>query len=126
MENRFNIDFFEFSFLVEACIPPVPIARHSFWISVINTHYHKMTQGERDNLYNWINLNYGYKKGLEDKNEECMLFEARFKPGNQYNIETNYMGKVETHNCFKYNDEYWVSTRSRIAEEYITKVEQIL
>lgn len=27
LANRFNIVFFEFSFLVEACIPPRPIAR---------------------------------------------------------------------------------------------------
>ena len=53
--NRFNIDFFEFSFLVEACIPPRPIARAMFWDDVINKYYHVLTDNERQRLFEWIN-----------------------------------------------------------------------
>lgn len=42
-DNRFSIDFIEFSFLVEACIPPRPIARTYFWGQVIDKYYHVLT-----------------------------------------------------------------------------------
>jgi len=57
IKNRFNIDFFEFSFLVEACIPPVPIARAVFWGKVLNEYYKVLSQEERDKLHEWLNHN---------------------------------------------------------------------
>jgi hypothetical protein len=68
--STFNIDFFEFSFLVEACIPPRPIARSSFWDSVIDKHFHKMTEEERSDLYDWIKKNYYFQDGIGKKNKQ--------------------------------------------------------
>ena len=39
-----DIDFFEFSFLVESCIPPSPIARAYFWQNVIDKYYYVLTK----------------------------------------------------------------------------------
>ena len=87
LANRFNIDFFEFSFLVEACIPPRPIARAMFWDDVINKHYNVLTENERERLFEWVNRCYGMEHGLENKNEDCLLFNARFDKENQYKIK---------------------------------------
>ena len=35
--STFQIDFFELAFLAEACIPPVPIARASFFADLSDT-----------------------------------------------------------------------------------------
>jgi hypothetical protein len=52
--SNFTIDFFELAFLVEACIPPRPIARSMFFDDVSDIHYHKMTKEERQRLFDWI------------------------------------------------------------------------
>ena len=125
MENRFDIDFFEFSFLVEACIPPRPIARSMFWDRVINVYYHRLTKDERSRLYEWINKNWSFQRGLEEKNEACLLFNARYNPENQYLVETEFEGKVETHECFLYNDRYYTKIDTSIQEKYITLVSKM-
>lgn len=124
-ENRFNIDFFEFSFLVEACIPPRPIARSMFWDNVINKYYNVLTNEERVRLYEWINRNYSMQYSLEKGNEDCELFNARFNPDNQYIVKTLYNGKEEDYNVFKYKDRYHTSKNSSILEEYITDIIKI-
>lgn len=124
-KNRFKIDFFEFSFLVETCIPPNPIARNMFWKRVIDEHYYEMEPNERSRLWEWINLNPKYKRGLENKNEDCLLFEARFNPDNQYLVATNYEDKKETYVCFKWGDRYHTSSTTSILEEYITEIKKI-
>lgn len=123
--NRFNIDFFEFSFLVEACIPPRPIARSMFWADVINKHYHVLTEGERERLFEWISKNDGFKYSLERGNEDCELFVARFDKDNQYSVTTNYKDKIETHHCFKFKQRFHTSINTSIQEEYITEVKKM-
>ena len=125
MENnscRFAIDFFEFCFLVEACIPPRPIARSMFWEKVIDKHFYKMTQEERERLYEWVCKNYTYQEGIKNKNEDCLLFQARFSPDNQVVITTNFNGKEETHEAFVFGTRYYISSRRSIQEEYIVDV----
>ncbi len=124
-KQRFKIDFFEFSFLVEACIPPNPIARSMFWKDVIDKHYHDMTSDERERLWNWINMNPSYKQGLEKEEEDCLLFEARFNPNNQYLLTTNYEDKIETYECFYWKDRYYTSSNMSILEEYIKEIKKI-
>lgn len=124
MENRFNIDFFEFSFLVEACIPNSPIARTMFWHRVINEYYNVLTDSERSRLYEWINRCHSMQSGIENKVEDCLLFNARFNPENQYVVTTKYKGEVSEHECFLWNDRYHTTKTSSIAEEYIHKVEK--
>ncbi len=120
--SRFNIDFFEFSFLVEACIPPRPIARSMFWDDVINKHYHTLTQNERERLFEWINRCYGMEHGIEIKNEDCLLFNARFDPNNQYEVFTDYEGKKEKYECFKWNNRYHISKNTSIEDKFITEI----
>ena len=123
--NRFNIDFFEFSFLVEACIPPRPIARAMFWDDVINKHYHDLTKNERERLFEWINRCYGMEHGIEIKNEDCLLFNARFDPENQYEVTSEYKGKTDTHKCFLWQEKYHISKNTSIEAKYITGTTKI-
>ena len=120
--NRFPIDFYEFSFLVEACIPPVPIARAMFWDNVIDKYYYVLTEEERDKLFEWINRHPSMQSGLQNKNEKCLLFNARYDKNNQYNITTNYENKIEIHKCFMYNNKHHTSITVSISEDYITEV----
>lgn len=124
-QNRFNIDFFEFSFLVEACIPPRPIARSMFWDDVINKHYHTLTENERERLFEWINRCYGMEHGLENKNEDCLLFNARFDPDNQYIVTSEYKGSTDIHKCFLWQGKYHLSKTTSIEKKYIVKTEKI-
>ena len=55
--STFNIDFFELSFLAEACIPPRPIARTYFWQNLSKVYWYQMTENERERLFEWINRN---------------------------------------------------------------------
>jgi len=121
--SRFNIDFFEFSFLVEACIPPRPIARAMFWDDVIDKHYNTLTDNERGRLFEWINRNPCMQDGIEEGNEDCLLFNARFNPDNQYKVHTNYNDKLEVYDAFKLNDRYYIKKNTSIEDKYITKVE---
>ena len=122
--SRFNIDFFEFSFLVEACIPPRPIARAMFWDDVIDKHYNTLTDNERGRLFEWINRNPCMQDGIEEGNEDCLLFNARFNPDNQYKVHTNYNDKLEVYDAFKLNDRYYIKKNTSIEDKYIVKVEK--
>ena len=123
--NRFNIDFFEFSFLVEACIPPRPIARAMFWDDVINKHYHTLTENERQRLFEWVNRCSGMEHGLEIKNEDCLLFNARFDKENQYQVTTKYNSITETHSVFKWQGKYHISKTQSVNEDYIVEITKV-
>lgn len=125
LANRFNIDFFEFSFLVEACIPPSPIARAMFWDDVINKHYHTLTENERDRLFEWVNRCYRMEHGLENRNEDCLLFNARFDKENQYKVRWQFQGEEKTVESFKWNDRYYISKTQSLLEEYIIEVTKV-
>jgi len=120
MGNRFNIDFFEFCFLVEVCIPTAPIARTVFFQKVIDVYYHEMTQEERDRLYNWLNDNRSFQNGIDLQNELCLKFNARFDKDNQYLVDTLY-GQYQ---CFKFNGKYMIDTIRWIVEKSIIEIEK--
>ena len=121
--KKYHIDFFEFAFLVEACIPPNPIARAMFWKSVIDEYYFIMTEGERERLWGWINKNDIYKERLIEENEDCLLFEARFNPDNQFLIEAkDKNGVINTFDCFYWKNEYHTKSNTSIIKDAITKV----
>ena len=119
---RFPIDFFEFSFLVEACIPPRPIARACFWQDVIDKHYHSLTVNERLSLFGWINRNNQFENSLANKNEDCLLFNARFDKENQYKVKTFYLTVTKITDCFKWQGKYHLSKSKSVNEEYIVEV----
>lgn len=111
---RFQIDFFEFSFLVEACIPPRPIARAMFWDDVINKYYQVLTPDERAKLYEWIVRNPCFDLA----NEDCALFAARFNPANQYKLQVSYGDSPEI-DAFKWKDGYYVGKNVSVNPDYI-------
>jgi len=122
--NKFTIDFFELSFLAEACIPPNPIARTMFWQHLTDVYWEQMSEDERDRLFEWLNRNDYYKQSLE-KEEETQMFHARFDPDNQYMVHTTYNGKDDVYQSFKYKDLYYTKRNTWMSPEFITKVEKI-
>lgn len=120
-KQRFQIDFIEFAFLVEACIPPAPISRTYFFQNVIDRYYHEMTPNERRQLFNFINRSCRF----DTKEELCAMFNARFDPENQYFVTIKNDDLEYTEETFLYKDEYHVSKSTSILKKYITKVEKI-
>lgn len=114
----FNIDFFELSFLAEACIPPRPIARTMFWQNLTRIYWNQMTEQERGQLFSWLNRNDWYKESLQ-KEENTQVFHARFNPDNQYMVKTNFSEKIEEHRAFLLGDRYYTNHDTWIADEYI-------
>ncbi len=119
-----DIDFFEFSFLVEACAGNRPIARSMFFDRVIDKYYHVLCQDERDNLFEWINRSSSFKFDLERGCDSCLWFNARFDKDNQFLVYTLFNGEEKTYEAFKFEDKYYIKRNTSIAEEYITKLEK--
>lgn len=124
-KSRFDIDFIEFSFLVEACIPPRPIARTMFWYNVIDKYYYVLTQEERKMLYEWIQKSYSFEVRMEKQDEDCLLFLARYNPDNQYKVTTDFNGKIEEKEVFLFKGRYHVNKMTNILPEYIIKIEKL-
>lgn len=126
--THFTIDFFEFSFLVEVCIPPVPIARACLWEKVINTYYHGMTEDERTRLYKWIKPRIEARRELAPEEygfAQRQLFLDRYNPDNQYLVTAEYEGKVDTTRCFLNDGKYRTSSDTYIATECITNIQKL-
>jgi RNase adaptor protein for sRNA GlmZ degradation len=120
--SEFKIDFFELAFLAEACIPPRPIARTMFWQHLTDVYWEQMTEDERDHLFDWMNMNYNYKQGLE-MDEDIKVFHARFNPDTQYLVYT--LRNEEPTRAYLLRDNYYVKRNTWIQKEYITRVEKI-
>lgn len=116
-KQRFEIDFFEFSFLVAACIPPRPIARTVFFQNVIDKYYHELTRDERARLYDWTTREHSFDR----ENELCQMFACRYNPENQYLVEDI---KGEKHELFLHNGEYRKSITSWLPKENIKHIEK--
>lgn len=123
--QRFKIDFFEFAFLVEACVPKRPIARSMFFHNVIDKYYYEMTPDERERLHEWINRHSVFQDSLGQGNEDCLAFNARFDKDNQYLVTTFFGGKEGKTESFKMGEKYYITRQQSINEEYITKVEKL-
>jgi len=117
--NKFVIDFFELSFLTEACLPQSTIARHCFFMNVIDRYYHQMSWEQRKHFFQWIG------KKLNMEYEESHIFYARFNPENQFNVTTFYEGKKENVEAFLLKEKYWVSSNRNINDDYIESVEKL-
>jgi len=121
MESLFTIDFFEFSCLVEACIPPRPIARSMFFESVSNRYYHQMTPIERAHLLEWISRSPQF----DLEKEECIHFKCRFDTNNQFRVYAERDGEPEMYDTYLYCGRYHTQKNKSIVPEYITRVEPI-
>ena len=121
--STFTIDFFELAFLVEACIPPRPIARAMFWQSLTDKYWEQMTEGERAHLFEWLQKSWVYEESLKEQ-EDTQVFHARFDPDNQYTIKVIYDGEESEYRAFKLNDNYYIGRNRWVADEYIISVEK--
>jgi hypothetical protein len=119
-EKKFVIGFFELMFLTEACLPQSTIARHSFFMDVINIYYHIMSWEQRKHTFQWIG------KKLNMEYEESQIFYARFNPDNQFNLNTSYQGKKENVEAFLLNGNYYISSSQRVNNDYIKSVEKMV
>ena len=117
--DKFQIDFFELAFLTEACLPPSPIARHCFFMNVIDRHYHYMNWEQRKHLFEWIG------KKLNMEYEESKIFYARYNPDNQFNVKI-LNGEIEENvEAFLFKEKYMISSNGRVNENNIKSVEKI-
>jgi hypothetical protein len=128
--GNFNIDFFELSFLAEACIPPRPIARAMFWQNLTNKYWEQMTEGERAHIFEWLNRNPWYPESLE-KEEDTKIFHARFNPDNQYMVKTRHKNEKNRwvkgeHRAFRFGDRFDKGTNTFIAEDCIVEATKFI
>lgn len=123
--QRFEIDYFEFCFLVEACIPPRPIARAYFWQKVIDKYYYELTQNERDRLFEWVNRHTSMEEGIKNNNEDCLLFNARYDKNNQYLVHYKYNGVEDVKEAFLWKKDYYIAKNTLINNDYIVKIEKL-
>ena len=123
MDNKFTIDFFELSFLAEACIPTRPIARTVFWQNLSKRYYNQMSKDERARLFEWMNRNDHYKESLT-KHQDTKDFHCRFDPDNQYLVSTLYKGKKEVIEAYKQDGKYCTQPNTSIIEEYIKDIKK--
>lgn len=119
--DKFEIDFFELSFLIEACIPPRPIARTMFFQKASSHYYHMLSDAQRNKLFTWLQLNPSF----DTKNEYCKHFYDRFNPDNQYKIDTFSSEMKESILCYKHKGQYHTKENTFVSEEYITKVTKV-
>jgi len=111
----FEIDFFELSFLAEACIPPTPIARSCFWDKMIDVYYHQLSQDQRDRLLEWIMRNGRFDLAKD----ECRLFYARYNKENQRVVIAN---DGKEYCVFSFDGRYYTHINRFIPEENIVSI----
>lgn len=125
--SKFTIDFFELSFLAEACVPPSPIARAVFWDKLCNEYYHQMTSDERKRMYDWLLTRINDGRNLD--NLDIQHFLARYDPDNQYRVYVKKMKPEQDYDyidCYMFKDEQYHTNKSTtVLPEVIKKVEKI-
>lgn len=95
------------AFLLEACIPPVPIARMTFFKDAIDKHYHNLSAEERTRILEWMRRTYKWNTEVE----EIAMFEARYDSDNQYLITVSNGEVEETRECFLFKGEYRTNSK---------------
>lgn len=117
---KYEIDFFELCFLAEACIPPTPIARAHFWSKFTFEIWKELSIDERNRAYEWLMKHPRLQQAIEEKNEDALLFEARYSPEKQYIVIT-----VEgcAYEAFLHKGCYYVDEGKSIIDEHIQEVQ---
>lgn len=118
---KVELDFFELSFLAEACIPPAPIARSMLWTRFVDEFYHMFTPEERVRLRESLSKSSRY----DLNNENVAVFDARYNPDNQYELELDYLGQNSKQKAFKYKERYHVYENTSIMEKFIVSVKKV-
>ena len=111
----FNIDFFELLFLAEACIPPVPIARYSFFDNLHRQYYRNMNEAQRKQMFDFIIKNPKF----DIKEENCLNFYNRFNPENQFRLKVEFDGQIEYQDTYFHEGKYHVSKNQWIHSDFI-------
>lgn len=119
--SKFTINFFELAFLAEACIPPHPIARLTFWRNLTDVYWKQMTEKERVSLFNWLIKSNAFNTSLNE-DIDVKIFYARFDPDNQYMVTTK---DGEKYIAYKYNNNYRINSSTLINSEYIVSIDKI-
>ena len=121
--SAFNVDFFDFAYLVEMSMPPNTMTRVIFFRKVVDEYYYKMEPAEREHLYQYISR----KDKYDLSNKEIAFFEARFNPENQYRVMAEVEGKAEFHFAFKLpnDDKYYIKSDTWVTPELIKSVEEL-
>ena len=83
-----------------------------------------MSENERARIFEWLQKNPYYAESLE-KEEDTKIFHARFDPDNQYEIVTEFEGKIETNRAFKMGEYFYLTTRTLINYEYIKEIKKL-
>ena len=79
------------------------------------------------NHFQEVNRCYGMQQGIIDKNEDCLLFNARFDKNNQYDVIVKYKdGIQQSYPCFKWMDRYHISKTQSIFEDYIIEIHKCI
>lgn len=118
-ESKFNINFLEFSFLVETCIPPVPIARSMFFKKVSDYHYHLMTDEQRKELLELVTTNSKFNIN----NQDCSHFFDRYTPNNQYLIGVK--GEDDFIYAYLHNNRFHTKKDTLVLNEMIESVTKL-
>ena len=96
-----------------------------FWKELINVYYDQLSNEERVRLYEWLNRNESYKRGLKEGHEDILCFEARYNPDNQYKVWYKIEKESGFVDTFLYNDKFHTGSNIWIAPEYIEKTEKL-
>lgn len=120
-----TIDLFEYGFLLEACIPPRPIARTMFWQDAINKHYKNLDVDERQHLLDWLYKNDNFRNppphvGDSDRNLINHL-KARYDKHAQYTVTAD---NGEVFQTYLLNGRYHTNTDSWVDPPRITSVQK--
>ena len=114
----FKIDFFELLFLAEACIPPQPIARYTFFENLSSVYYHQMTDEQRKQMFEKVVDSVNF----DVKNEDCQHFYARFNPTNKKIITTKDGWTLEEHEVYYFKNKSHVSRNKWIDPNFIVDI----
>ena len=122
---KIELDIFELSFLIEACLPPKPIARAMFFDRVIDEIYHELTVKDRALILKWAQRSMDGRYSDNTSDPQYLEFVARYDAGNQYLVKGELKGKTEEIEAYLFNGEYKTTRQSFVRPDAIVSVEKI-
>jgi hypothetical protein len=121
MKKNIEIDFFELMILIESSWHGMTALRYSVIEKAIDTWYNCLEKSEIERLYDIVKRNCG-----ELNTELHRKFYARYNPDNQYLVTATDGAKTEPMQCFLFEGNYHINSRTTFQEKFIVKVEKIV
>ena len=132
-----ELDTFELYYLIESCAKGSHL-RQGIWMRCVNEFYGKLTQNERDNLFDWFtrllwqdvcgdkypNVKKEYKSisfGMED----FMRTVACFDKNNRYLLDVSDGKQQQSVEAYLFENKYWIDFSRFAPNEYIKKIKKI-